>query len=91
MAMAWLHRVRAPALLVVGERDPNVLDWNRDSYARLNSEKELVVVPAAGHLFEEPGALEEVARHALRWFSRHLPTRPSGAAAMPRRARYLHP
>jgi putative phosphoribosyl transferase len=92
MAMAWLHQVKAPTLLMVGERDPNVLGWNRDSYARLDTRKELVVVPAAGHLFEEPGALEEVSRHALRWFSTHLAFRaPARAALPPARRRFAQP
>ncbi|MGB7540696.1 MAG: dienelactone hydrolase family protein [Burkholderiales bacterium] len=72
LAMRWLPDVKAPTLLIVGEDDEPVLQWNRDAYARLSAEKELVVVPRATHLFEEPGALEEVARHACRWFVRHL-------------------
>ena len=50
-------------------------DRSEFTVARLGSrEKELVVVPGAGHLFEEPGALDAVARHAANWFARHLPT-----------------
>ena len=79
LAMRWLPQVMAPTLLIVGENDEPVLQWNRDAHERLGVEKELVVVPRATHLFEEPGALEEVARHACRWFVRHLA--PAGARA----------
>ena len=79
LAMRWLPQVMAPTLLIVGENDEQVLQWNRDAHERLGIEKELVVVPRATHLFEEPGALEEVARHACRWFVRHLT--PAGAHA----------
>jgi putative phosphoribosyl transferase len=64
---------RCPTLLIVGGLDDVVLDLNREALARLASPvKELVVVPGAGHLFEEPGTLEEVARLAADWFVRHL-------------------
>lgn len=72
MALAWLPAVKAPTMLIVGERDVPVLDWNEDAHRRLKGEKELVIVPRATHLFEEPGALETVAAHACRWFGRHL-------------------
>ena len=59
----------------VGGDDETVLELNRDALARLAAPvKELVVVPGAGHLFEEPGKLEEVARLAANWFGRHLGT-----------------
>jgi len=64
--------VRAPTLLIVGGDDAQVLELNRESYARLGGPKELAVVPGATHLFEEPGALEEVARLAGAWFVRFL-------------------
>jgi putative phosphoribosyl transferase len=79
LAMRWLPQVKAPTLLIVGGNDEPVLQWNRDALERLSIEKELVVVARATHLFEEPGALEEVARHARRWFVRHLC--PAGAHA----------
>ncbi|MFZ5567021.1 MAG: dienelactone hydrolase family protein [Pseudomonadota bacterium] len=66
-----LTRVRTPTLLLVGGADPEVLDLNRKAYERLQCEKELVVIPEATHLFEEAGALDEVARHAAAWFSGH--------------------
>ena len=72
LAGAALPRVRAPALLVVGERDEPVIEMNRDAMRRLQAEHELVIVPGATHLFEEPGALEEVARLARAWFARYL-------------------
>ncbi len=74
LASRLLPKVRAPTLLIVGGDDQPVLDWNRDAYRRLGGEKELIVVPGATHLFEEPGTLEAVAEHAGRWFLRHLRT-----------------
>ena len=66
-----LARVTAPTLLIVGGRDSIVLDLNRQALDELTTEKELVVVPGATHLFEEPGgALHQVAELAVRWFAR---------------------
>jgi dienelactone hydrolase len=67
-----LIRVRAPTLLIVGGADAPVLDLNERAMELLEVEKELRIVPGATHLFEEPGALEEVARLAADWFVRHL-------------------
>lgn len=64
--------VRAPTLLIVGGRDLEVLSLNERAAARMPAEKAIVVVPGAGHLFAEPGALEEVARLAENWFARHM-------------------
>ena len=64
--------VKAPTLLIVGGADPAVLDLNRQAQARMPGETQLVVVPGATHLFEEPGTLEQVARLAAQWFRRHL-------------------
>lgn len=72
LAGAALERVRAPTLLVVGENDPTVLALNREAQQRIPGEPELSVVPGATHLFEEAGALDEVARRAHGWFDRHL-------------------
>jgi pimeloyl-ACP methyl ester carboxylesterase len=80
LAAPWLPRVQAPTLLIVGERDSPVLEWNEEAYRLLRAEKELVVVPGATHLFEEPGTLEEAAAHAGRWFERHLLDRGPGRA-----------
>ena len=67
-----LIRVVAPTLLIVGSRDTQVAALNRMAYDRLVGPKELVVVEGAGHLFEEPGTLDEVQQHATRWFRRYL-------------------
>jgi len=68
----WLPRVKAPTLLIVGECDTLALECNRQAFELLGAEKKLIVVPRATHLFEEPGALGIAARHAGRWFARHL-------------------
>src|SRR5437762_1085496 len=67
-----LARVRTPTLLIVGEADELVLDLNRQALELLPGEKRLAIVPGATHLFEERGALEQVARLAADWFSRYL-------------------
>jgi pimeloyl-ACP methyl ester carboxylesterase len=67
-----LDRVRTPTLLIVGGRDELVLDLNREAARRLRSEHRLEVVPGATHLFEEPGALEQVGDLAAGWFGRWL-------------------
>ena len=67
-----LPLVKAPTLLIVGGRDYQVIEMNREALAQLRCEKKLEIVPGATHLFEEPGALEEVARLASEWFVRHL-------------------
>jgi putative phosphoribosyl transferase len=72
LAGSALSRVRAPTLLIVGGGDHLVLELNRRALEQLRTEKQLVVVPGAGHLFEEPGAIEQVASLAADWFSRHL-------------------
>jgi len=69
-----LRDVSAPTLLIVGARDPIVLDLNRKAASQL-SHSEIAVVPGATHLFEEPGALEAVVTLARRWFLQHLPGR----------------
>ena len=67
-----LHRVEAPTLLLVGGNDFPVIEMNRAALAQLRCEKKLMIVPQATHLFEEPGALEQVARLAREWFELHL-------------------
>jgi dienelactone hydrolase len=73
-----LPRVRAPTLLIVGGRDPVVLELNRQAQEHLRNENQLVVVPGATHLFEEPGALEVVSSLAAEWFSRYLRSEGDG-------------
>ncbi len=72
-----LPRVQSPTLLIVGEYDDVVLRLNQDALAKLRCEKKLKIVPRATHLFEEEGALEEVARLAEDWFRLHLRSRPA--------------
>jgi alpha-beta hydrolase superfamily lysophospholipase len=79
LAAGALARVRAPTLLIVGGRDTTVLELNRAALAELRCEKELAVVPGATHLFEEPGALEQVMKLAGRWFADHLSDRGGGS------------
>lgn len=67
-----LSHVQAPTLLIVGGADVPVITLNEEALAKLRVEKRLVIVPGASHLFEEAGALEEVARLARDWFDRYL-------------------
>jgi dienelactone hydrolase len=70
---AALARVRAPTLLIVGGEDSGVIELNEEAREALAAcERQLVLVPGATHLFEEPGTLEEVARLAAGWFAGHL-------------------
>jgi putative phosphoribosyl transferase len=72
LAGGLLRLVRQPVLLIVGERDRTVVELNRGAAGELGGETTLTIVPGATHLFEEPGALEEVARLARDWFVGHL-------------------
>lgn len=67
-----LPRVKAPALLIVGGDDVPVIELNNQAMSQLRCEKQLVIVPGATHLFEEPGTLEQVADLATRWFEKYL-------------------
>jgi putative phosphoribosyl transferase len=69
-----LPLVKAPTLLIVGSLDYPVIELNQLAYVQLQCEKQIVIVPGATHLFEEPGALDQVARLAADWFHRHLTT-----------------
>jgi putative phosphoribosyl transferase len=77
-----LPRVKAPTLLIVGGRDIEVIELNRQAQALLEVESRLEIVPGATHLFEEPGALEQVAALAREWFLRYL-TQATGAPPCP--------
>jgi putative phosphoribosyl transferase len=72
MAGPVLADVRAPTLLIVGGHDVGVLDLNEHAFAKLTCEKSLEIVPGATHLFEEPGALDQVINLAGQWFTQHL-------------------
>jgi dienelactone hydrolase len=67
-----LQNVEAPTLAIVGGNDKHVLELNRQALARMHCVKSLEVIPGAGHLFEEPGALEKVAKLARAWFTEEL-------------------
>ena len=70
-----LQKVSAPTLLLVGGYDDGVIDLNQLAYDQLRCQKEMVIVPGATHLFEEPGTLEAVANRAAEWFAEYLPRR----------------
>jgi putative phosphoribosyl transferase len=71
-----LPDVRAATLLIVGGADVPIIPLNEEALTLLGGEKEIAIVPAATHLFEEPGALEAVGRLTLDWLTRHLPQAP---------------
>ncbi|WP_307829927.1 dienelactone hydrolase family protein [Lentzea nigeriaca] len=72
LAGGHLESVLAPTLLIVGQRDHQVAELNRQAMARMNAEVQLTIVPAATHLFEEPGALRQVSELAAGWFLHNL-------------------
>lgn len=72
LALEWLSKVKAPTLLIVGGNDSVVIGMNQRAQAKMRCENELTIIPCATHLFEEPGALEEVAKIASSWFLRHV-------------------
>jgi putative phosphoribosyl transferase len=78
LAGDYLSSVQAPVRLVVGSRDEVVLELNRQACEQLRVHRRLDVVAGAGHLFEEPGAMEEVARLAGEWFTLQLATSAVG-------------
>jgi len=67
-----LHDVQAPTLMIVGGRDPRILEANRQASRELSAPHRITVIPDATHLFEEPGALEKVAALAADWFGQYL-------------------
>ena len=72
LAGSALNEVEAPTLLIVGGNDTQVIELNQQAMAQLHCEKKMETIPRATHLFEEPGALEEVARLARDWFQQYL-------------------
>ena len=72
LAGQFLARVHQATLLIVGERDPVVLEINQQALPKIPAQTHLAIVPGASHLFEEPGALEQVANLARDWFAEHL-------------------
>jgi putative phosphoribosyl transferase len=72
MAEEFLERVGAPTLLIVGGLDDVVIELNKQALARLKGRKELQIVPGATHLFEEPGAMDQVSQLAKGWFERYV-------------------
>jgi predicted alpha/beta-hydrolase family hydrolase len=72
LAAGYLPRVVAPTLLLVGSRDIEVIELNRQAMNQMSSKKKLVIIPGATHLFEEPGTLEAVAKLSTDWFLRYL-------------------
>ncbi|HRH66700.1 MAG TPA: alpha/beta hydrolase, partial [Bacteroidia bacterium] len=67
-----LSRVSCPTLFIVGAFDETCIPLNEEAYSKLKCTKNMIVVPGAGHLFEEPGKLEEVAKLAAEWFENYL-------------------
>jgi putative phosphoribosyl transferase len=72
LAMQHLPRVQSPTLLIVGSEDGPTIPLNEEAYEKLTCPKELVIIPGASHLFEEPGALDKVAQLARNWFIKHF-------------------
>lgn len=72
MAEESLRQVEAPSLFIVGERDEVVLQLNERAFAQIPAEKRMEIIPKATHLFEETGALEEVAKLSAEWFKSYL-------------------
>lgn len=72
LAIPLVAKVKAPTLLIVGGKDTQVIALNNQAYEQLAGEKEMKIIEGASHLFEEPGKLEEVAKLASLWFSKHL-------------------
>ena len=72
LASSAFGKVRAPTLLIVGGNDEVVIELNKQAMKQMSAETKLEIIPHATHLFEEPGALEEVSRLATHWFQEHL-------------------
>ena len=72
LAAAFLKKVKSPTLLLIGSRDPEVIELNRYAFNLLGGEKRMEIIPGATHLFEEPGTLEKVCELAYGWFDTWL-------------------
>ncbi|MGO8807135.1 MAG: dienelactone hydrolase family protein [Candidatus Bathyarchaeia archaeon] len=72
LAADYLPKVKAPTLLLVGGLDTEVIALNKEAMAQMQDQKKLVIISGATHLFEEPGKLEEVAKHSIDWFVTYL-------------------
>jgi len=72
LAQNFLPQVTAPTLLIVGSLDYDVIKLNEAAYNQLTCEKEMILIPGATHLFEEPGTLEEITEHTIVWFKKFL-------------------
>jgi alpha-beta hydrolase superfamily lysophospholipase len=72
LAERYLPHVTVPTLLLVGGEDHPVIEMNQQAYRLLGGPKQLMIIPGATHLFEEPGTLEQVAEYALKWFRQHF-------------------
>jgi len=72
LARDYLDRVKAPTLLIVGGNDRPIIAMNREALENLKCKKDMVIIPGATHLFEEPGALDEVAKLAAAWFLKRM-------------------
>ncbi|MGV3484932.1 MAG: dienelactone hydrolase family protein [Planctomycetaceae bacterium] len=72
LAADYLRQVTAPTLLIVGGHDDVVVNLNQDAFEELRCTKQLIIVPGATHLFEEPGTLDEVGHLAADWFTHYL-------------------
>lgn len=72
LAIEKLPSVKAPTLLIVGANDQVVIDMNKRAAKYLTAKKELLIIPGADHLFEEPGTLEKAAHASAEWFTLHL-------------------
>jgi putative phosphoribosyl transferase len=83
LARSALGSVKAPTLLLVGGEDEGIFEFNRESFKRLKCEKGFRIIPGAGHLFEEPGALESVGTITVDWLSAHAPVKEQWLQRVP--------
>lgn len=86
LAGSAVEEVEAPTLFVVGEHDWQIMDGNREAFAKVRAEKALEVVPGGTHLFAAPGALAEASRLARDWFRHHLEDRAPAGVIRERKA-----